>query len=295
MQVPQPQNHRPAGSRPHHMVNSGTSMRNKDSNHPFIQPQPHPQQHQQQQRMSIPSPSPKTQYRDQSRSHRSSIASRPSPALSSASGETRANIHHSMPPRQTSATLGWDDKLRTPKEIWPETPREQCSSRVGVVDEVEVQFDHLLVRPFLSISIVALLTSRRTHYKSPTRSEKSSPKSRSKSNPPSSLQRSTQTRPSFPPSVFLSRQRKIRRSRRNEHRLQCCARRDRRPASTVPVRLQRSAGRTKSTATNSSSSPRPSPPPIRDTWPRPPCTGANRWIRLSPHPDVLDREAAPCR
>lgn len=47
--------------------------------------------------------------------------------------------------RQDSRDSNWDEKLRTPKEAWPETPSEHYDSQVGVRDAVEEHFDHLLV------------------------------------------------------------------------------------------------------------------------------------------------------
>jgi len=49
------------------------------------------------------------------------------------------------PSRQASANSVWDEKLKTPKDAWPETPPDQYIAQVNVHDPVEMQFDHLLV------------------------------------------------------------------------------------------------------------------------------------------------------
>ncbi|WWD17526.1 hypothetical protein CI109_101967 [Kwoniella shandongensis] len=141
----------------------------------FSQPSPHrhhPHLHQQpsHHKMSMPSPgpSPKTTHVDQHKGrtglprphhHAASVSSRPSSNPSGGSSNdsslretSRTNIRGSMPPpstaRQTSATLGWGDNIKSPspKEQWLETPKDSWTPQVQVEvrDEVEMQFDSLL-------------------------------------------------------------------------------------------------------------------------------------------------------
>lgn len=140
--------------------------------------QPHPQA---QQRKSMPPPSPRSQYPGQPWSTHSSVSSRLSPALSQHSAKVRVNMQ--IPSRQTSADSAWDERLKTPKETWPETPREQNIAQVAVQDAVEAQFDHLLVSG-VSYPRFTMLTPPRNRFKSLHRSERSSQPSHPTSNPP---------------------------------------------------------------------------------------------------------------
>ena len=126
-----------------------------------------------QQRMSMPPPSPGHQYPTLTRSVKSSTSSRPSPVLSSFSANMRVNMQH--PSRQDSANStnsAWDERLKTPRETWPETPREHQMAELILRSPVEEQFDHLLVGHAACFRI--LVTLFRNHCKFPHRFERNS-------------------------------------------------------------------------------------------------------------------------
>lgn len=113
---------------------------------------PMPHSHSQQRfagSMPPPGPSPKTTASGAPRAQRAHPSpARPSPNPSSHHSadslreSTRVNIRPS--PRQPSSTLAWDE-TKSPQEPWLVTPKEQHSSQVKVRDEVDLQFDQLLV------------------------------------------------------------------------------------------------------------------------------------------------------
>lgn len=105
-------------------------------------------------------PSPKTVYPAQPQRHErlSSYRSQSSSLSSRSSGyesaygmhgglreSTRVNIRASAPPRQVSATLDWQNDVKSPREPDIVTPKEQYTPTVHVRDHVDSQFDNLLV------------------------------------------------------------------------------------------------------------------------------------------------------
>jgi len=97
---------------------------------------------------------------------------------------TRVNIRASAPPRQVSATLDWQNDVKSPREPDLVTPKEQYAPTVGIRDHVDSQFEELLVG-YLS----ALSLTRRTRYRCLKRSDKSSTQCRKTSRRPSSTRR----------------------------------------------------------------------------------------------------------
>ena len=137
MQISQPSPRKPSGGRPIPTMISPKQTYQCDRTASMEQI------YSEQQRTFIPPPSPRSQLPGQSRSNRSSVSSRPSPASNLSSARERMTIQD--PHRQDSANTSWDDQLTTPKETWPQTPNDQHNVQIGVRDMVEEQFDHLLV------------------------------------------------------------------------------------------------------------------------------------------------------
>ncbi|KAK4688979.1 hypothetical protein P7C73_g1130, partial [Tremellales sp. Uapishka_1] len=135
-QQPRQSPRRPSGGRPPPVFIPGLPIRS-DFSKPSSTTQPH-------HHMSMPPPTQTmSSSRRQPSSNHSSMSSRPSPALSASSGDrsliestNKLNIGRPTTSRQASATLDWDERIKTPKE--------QFISQVDVRDEVEVQFGNLL-------------------------------------------------------------------------------------------------------------------------------------------------------
>lgn len=138
----------------------GMPVRATTAQQAYVQHQPHKQ--------SLPQPPPKQThhpsappsqrpYQSQYTSYRSSTSSSRSPQLSYDSNHasqggiresTRVNIKGSAPPapsRQVSATMSWESDYKSPREPDLVTPKEQYTPQISIRDQVDHQFETLLV------------------------------------------------------------------------------------------------------------------------------------------------------
>jgi hypothetical protein len=147
-------NRRPSATNLPPMLPSGVPVRaghaKANQFHQSNQPKYHHHQQHHHQPRPIPSPHPSPRTHTDHTHTRHPSSSKPSPLMSSDEGSlkesTRVNIGM-RPHRQGTAESesGFSDSLKSPKDLVIETPKEQYSAQVRVRDELEVQFDHLLV------------------------------------------------------------------------------------------------------------------------------------------------------